>query len=94
MRGRRLHCEQIPVGETYNFQDCSVREFTIMPEDGSKPFSYTLHLYGKPVTIKNVILSDGGLNDYIHSCPDDPKNPEDFIGVECLEGPLLLFYKN
>ncbi len=36
MRGRRLQCEEIAVGETYNFQDCAVREFSIIPQDGSR----------------------------------------------------------
>ena len=94
MRGRRIQCKEIVVGETYNFQDCSVREFTIIPQDGSQAFSYNLLLYGQVILIKNVVLSDGGLNDYLHSCPDNPTAPDDFIGVECLEGPILLFYKN
>lgn len=89
--GKRLLHEVLEPGDYFEFPDCTVREFAILPVDGGEDFSYTLHLYDKPpLTMTNVTFSDGGRLDEVYSCPE---GVNDSIIIECVSGPIVIFWK-
>ena len=91
MQGKRLFMKVLNPGESFVFEFCAIREFAITPSNGQEDFSYDFTVYGQTVRFVNVLLEDGGLNNYIKSCPDEPTGA---IEIKSVTGQLVVFHKN
>ena len=84
-------CRRLQLADEFTFKYCAVRQFAVLPADGRVDFGYAITLYGERFEMHNVTLEDGGLNDAIYSCPE---RIDDSIIIECIQGEILVFYKN